>query len=457
MEKKEALIPVKGLDIITLESHDVVKWLATDNENIVIYVQRKNKHDLPLLVKKSYFVAPALNTILLKCSLYRNQLDVEETYKSKKYYRNIGFFLGNKAVVSNTELVKMLNDKKARIFKLEYTKDIMSVISLEYLQMSKIGLVKLKGATAEEKKAAQKNLPYKKEVYFEDVLAKALTDYSYRWDQPINQYLRYGLAYFDTFAFLRYYDRYGDTEQLAAKAIIDKIALIDKCFLEYAPRTSGTKQHFYWRGMKDPYEFVDASGKRKAIKEVGDTFVTPNYMSVSKSKEIAFRFSGFPSGTPCCLYKIVPDKGIPYIDMVTTTKFKNEREILLPRRLVSRVTKFEYSTAGYPIYTLQIMSKTLDQFKTYTGCDKYLLATISKFTPSGLYPAKTKQVTKKARAKVPVLDADVRKSSRCPNGTRRNKKTGLCEPAHTRKTTTKKPRCPNGTRRNKRSGECVSG
>ena len=38
--------------------------------------------------------------------------------------------------------------------------------------------------------------------------------------------------------------------------------------------------------------------------------------------------------------------------------------------------------------------------------------------------------------------------TRCPCGTRRNKKTGNCEPKPERK------RCPNGTRKNKRTGRC---
>ena len=62
------------------------------------------------------------------------------------------------------------------------------------------------------------------------------------------------------------------------------------------------------------------------------------------------------------------------------------------------------------------------------------------------------------------------KKSKCPKGTRRNKKTGLCEPyakkskcpeGTKRNSYTgrcepigKKPKCPKGTRRNKRTGEC---
>jgi len=56
---------------------------------------------------------------------------------------------------------------------------------------------------------------------------------------------------------------------------------------------------------------------------------------------------------------------------------------------------------------------------------------------------------------------------RCPNGTRKNKKTGECEPIGTKSSssksssvkassskTTKSKRCPKGTRRNKKTGNC---
>jgi len=52
----------------------------------------------------------------------------------------------------------------------------------------------------------------------------------------------------------------------------------------------------------------------------------------------------------------------------------------------------------------------------------------------------TKSATKKQR-------------KRCPNGTRRNKKSGKCETAKKGKKQQRK-RCPNGTRRNKKSGKC---
>lgn len=54
------------------------------------------------------------------------------------------------------------------------------------------------------------------------------------------------------------------------------------------------------------------------------------------------------------------------------------------------------------------------------------------------------------------------KRGRCPNGTRRNKKTGNCEPTRKKSSKSLKPkntntkvgRCPNGTRRNKKTGNC---
>lgn len=52
-----------------------------------------------------------------------------------------------------------------------------------------------------------------------------------------------------------------------------------------------------------------------------------------------------------------------------------------------------------------------------------------------------------------------KKKIRCPNGTRRNVKTGLCESlvknnAVVNIKQVKKTRCPNGTRRNKKTGLC---
>jgi hypothetical protein len=49
-----------------------------------------------------------------------------------------------------------------------------------------------------------------------------------------------------------------------------------------------------------------------------------------------------------------------------------------------------------------------------------------------------------------------KKRKRCPNGTRRNKKTGNCQSKSKSKIKTNTRRCPNGTRRNKKTGNCES-
>jgi hypothetical protein len=55
--------------------------------------------------------------------------------------------------------------------------------------------------------------------------------------------------------------------------------------------------------------------------------------------------------------------------------------------------------------------------------------------------------------------ASPKKGKRCPNGTRRNKKTGHCESTKQKSPSVlsvklKNKRCPNGTRRNKKTGAC---
>ena len=43
-----------------------------------------------------------------------------------------------------------------------------------------------------------------------------------------------------------------------------------------------------------------------------------------------------------------------------------------------------------------------------------------------------------------------KKRARCPNGTRKNEKTGQCE----KKSTQTRKRCPNGSLKNKKTGKC---
>ena len=238
---------------------------------------------------------------------------------------------------------------KSRILKLNILSKNDKFINKEYLALSNIGLFKqkalkidktltakqkeeIKQLEKQNKQIEKKNLPHKKEVYFQELLAKALTDYSYQWDAPINSYLRLGEDYFSSDIFKRYYKRYGTTLDLAKTAIKNKIQDIDRVFLEMAPRNEKTTV-FYYRGMTRPFD----------VTNIGDSLVVPNFISISLDFSIALRFSGVPRGQRCCLYKIFVEKGVPTIDMVTTTKYKNEKETLLPRNLKYTLTKIPKS------------------------------------------------------------------------------------------------------------------
>jgi len=465
---QEQLLLKTGLNPITLEKMDITSWLDQDKENIAFYVCfHPTTTYAYILLKKSYLLVPEMNNILLNCVLNNKHLDVEQSYKNKDLYRNIGYFFKANVIVNNKQFTKILNSLH-RIFTVTITNDSFKVISLEFLQLSTIGLRLNNKMDKEEKKKEKKNIPYKTDVYFDEYLADSLYAYSFQWDQPINSYLRFGESYFDTTKFNTYRHRYGSTQEEAIQAIKDKINFIDKTFLEDAPRVSSAKQIELYRGMKEQYTFKRITdGKRVPIQKVNDRFIGNNYMSLTRDQNIARSFSGVHLNN-CCLYKIIPDVGIPYIDMVNTTKFKKEKEILLPRKLVYTVIdiiplKKESIFAAYPgetynMYVLKASPIRKDQFKIKNGCVSYRLANIEPYTSPSNSSNKL-MLTEKQGEKVPVLDTKVNKYNRCPKGTRRNKKNGLCEAVTVKtdklnNTTRKNSRCPNGTRRNKKTGNC---
>ena len=116
------------------------------------------------------------------------------------------------------------------------------------------------------------------------------------------------------------------------EAVKNKIQDLDRVFLEAAPKNESLTNIFY-RGMTKPFE---------NLININDSIVVPNFISITSDFSIAIRFSGITKGTKCCLYKIKLSKGIPHIDMITTTKYKNEKEILLPRNLIFKMQKIEF-------------------------------------------------------------------------------------------------------------------
>jgi hypothetical protein len=455
-------MPFIGYDPINLENYDILEWLMMDKDNIVLNViySKKNTHSL-FLLKKSYFEIPNLNDIFTKCVFYNNTFLPKESYNSKDHYINIGYLIGINCLISKKDIKKNL--LKKNIINLEIKNKEDYFINREYLLLQYIGLSKKlisksdKKDVIKEKKEYNKNLPYKIDVYFEKILADALFNYSSQWDAPINNYLRHGEDYFETNIFKNYQHRYGNTREIAIQNIKDKITKLDRVFLEAAPRNEDDET-VYWRGMKTPFE---------NLTNINDSIIALNFLSLSINYLIAENFSHIPNGGNCCIYKFILDKGVPYINMINTTKYKYEKEILIPRNLTCTLVNKEYfDYYGQPItiYVLRVSLNNITNFKIHNMCkpyynanltenkDKKLLDYISIKSVNKIKKSSSKKITLEEKNKK-LLDKK-EKLPRCPKGTRRNKKTGLCEPSIIFNKKEKPPRCPKGTRRNKKTGVC---
>ena len=325
-------------------------------------------------------------------------------------------------------------------------------------------------------KGYKKNMEYEEEVYFDRVIADALYDYSYMWDSPINNYLRLGEPYFESSTYKGYYPRYinpalysreknidGFTDkykkifketdfdsidfvelcksdfskyrkfyrdlekenlEISIKNVKEHITSIDKCFMKYAPRVNKEmSKKIFWRGMDRLYEGQGG---------VNSEFIVKNFQSVSNSRSIAERFSGAMKGVDCCMFRIKLQVGLPYINMINTTQFKHESEILLPRNVKFKITKESHMENKFGkkmrVYDVTVEMINPDQFKLDTGCDKYSECVLKPNKPVKTMTDVSKQ-----------LDTEIYNSKlpKCPKGERRNKKTGKCEKTSQKKLQTK--------------------
>lgn len=503
----------KGIDPITLDEFNIQEWLDKDNDNIVFYLVDENMKDESniFLLKKSYFISPTDNIVFKKCVLNNNQLNIESTNKLKPTYVNVGFFMNKSFIINYSNFVKTLNTSKSRIFKLVKNDMTESFINLKEMKMAHLGLYKRDSKEYNERR----NLPHSIDIYFDESTHTALRNYSYQWDQAINQYLIQGETYFKQGDFTKYYNRYGETKEIAIQNVKDKIKYIDDAFLETAPRAN--KPVVLWRGMQNKFRTNERKAfvKPEYMDEIGDIAIAKNYTSVSKLISEAEKFMK----PKCCLYKIILEKGMPHIDMKGTTKFKREQEVLLPRNIkFTLIDKIVVDKR--PVFVVKASFINDEQFKTPTGCMKFKEVKITPLKINIVKSSKDKQTTrvktntikpkgkKNKTVKVeniknnknikkdnvetlvdvivdtnivkrpigPELPSQIHKLKRCLNGTRRNKKTGECEkiePTNTVPTTKTKiqaqapsipvrktksgvmrARCPNGTRKNKKTGKC---
>ena len=249
------------------------------------------------------------------------------------------------------------------------------------------------------------------------------------------------------------------------KAIKNHISNMDNCFMEYAQVTKNNDMIVY-RGMKTPYDI-----------KLGESMIIRNYLSTTTTAKPSI-LNGFqnqqyyksetnqklkPKKLPldinnCCIYKIQIDKGIPYIDMKFSTNYKNESEILLPRNLLITYIKDYISTElKMHVRVLTIGKSTKDQFESINKkqCSNFKQANISPvnviFTNENVNPSPKPK---------PMPIGNLK---RCPKGTRKNKKTGNCDPNVVAVSVPNvipvpnvvvSKRCPKGTRKNKKTGIC---
>jgi hypothetical protein len=339
-----------GIDPIDKDEISLQDWLSRDNDNIVII----DLNDNLICLKKSYFIQSQVADIYVNCVITNNQLMYQETYNSTEF-RNIGYYFGEKYLCEEDNMYLFFNTKsKINIFRLKDREITIDAINKESLLLTNIELFE----------EHHSNFKFNNiEVYFSELLEKALYNYSYQWDGTINRYLLEGDSTFDSDWFNANYTKFGSTKIEAIENVKSKIKDIDECFMNYAPRNE--KDLILYRGMKSEYDIV-----------INETIELLNFTSTSKDKDEAFKFSH--STDDCCLYEFTLEKGIPYIDMISSSYYgATESEILLPRNLLMTYTGIaNYKIGGKTVEKMNIRMKYPDQFKIFKDCRSYSIVDI---------------------------------------------------------------------------------
>ena len=459
-------------DPINLENIPINEYLDNDANNTVI-----------ILNKKAYGINKALfmfNNEMKRCIIANNALLKKATYDNPETFYDIGYFIGKKVIVALNTLNDALN--KHRIIELTSKTTGDTYINKELLELTTIGILK----PPSKKSVGKVNFKYAYEdVYFEKLISDFLRQYSMRLYYYLNKCLLnpdlYNKLYnnddelLKTNSLLLFNNMFNNNillnnglisllkKDLKIKkkkvfknidfknAIDDVITNIDKVFIEAAPRYEKKYIHtVFYRGMAGKY--LNTNGGY--LENVGDTALILNYTSVSSNYFSAKNFALYVANPS--IYKIYLEEGLPFINMVSTTKYKHEKEYLLPRNII-----FEVISKNGNEYTLLAKPFKKDQFAIKTGCIPLDFYDIVPATPATL---STSLSSKQSVPKVKKSNADSGKSKniikpikkRCPKGMVRNKITKECVLKANAKKNTKLRRCPKGTRRNPKTLLCES-
>ena len=469
-------------DPINLENIPLDDYLDNDVNNIVIILNKKAYG-----VNKSLFM---FNNEMKRCIIANNALLKKKTYDNPETFYNIGYFIGKKVIVSLDTLNDALNNH--RIVELTSKTSGDTYINKELLELTTIGILK------PPSKNSVGNVNFKhayEDVYFEELISFILHKYSmslyyyinnsllnpelYNNDEPLtDEYLK---SVLQKDLKVKYKKSFKNID--VKNAMDNVITKIDKGFIEAAPRYERAYiQKIFYRGMKEKYMNTNGS----YLENIGDTALILNYTSISSAYDEAKQFA--MSGTNPAIYIIYLEEGLPFINMVSTTQFIDEREYLLPRNII-----FELISKNGNEYTVIAKPFKKDQFAIKTGCiplDTYDIkpATLAPPAPPAQLSTQTKPATPaklssiksnklssspkkiKSKADSGKIKDNIKavKSKRCPERMVRNKITKECVPKQNMKTKAKpkpkpKPkenpkvklgRCPNGTRRNPKTLLC---
>ena len=442
-------------DPINLENIPINEYLNNDANNIVVIYNTKAYG-----VNKSLFM---FNNEMKRCIIANNALLKKKTYDNPETFYNIGYFIGKKTIVNLNTLNDVL--KEHRVIELTSKTTGDTYINKELLELTTIGILK----PSSKKSVGKVNFKYAYEdVYFDELISLILKQYSLSMYFYINKCLLNHKLYNNNKPLkkelaeilINDFPKSKVFKNIDFKNYIDNIITkIDKGFIEAAPRYEKTYIHkVFYRGMKGKYINIDGN----ELENIGDTALVKTYISVSSDYATAKNFA--PPGGKAVVYIIYLEEGLPFINMVSTAVFKNEREYLLPRNII-----FELISKNGNEYTVLAKPFKPDQFTIKTGCFSLDLYDITPAKISLSSPAKSKSKTKsnvdsgksksKSKDKNNIISV---KLKRCPKGMVRDKITKECVPKANAKANakakpkTKLARCPKGTRRNPKTLLCES-
>tara|TARA_Y100000389_G_scaffold70584_1_gene67270 strand:- start:14545 stop:16077 length:1533 start_codon:yes stop_codon:yes gene_type:complete len=345
-----------GFNPIDLDEMEVQEWLNKTIDNIVIYHQQWFKHPkagqqfTPYLLKRTWFREHTgdKKLYLRKCYYEGKQLLLKQTGISARFF-DIGYFVGTPLITSvSNGSFRAMNGKDQEFIIYTPSPDGgglrvgLPCIREDALLNAVVALKANKGTDTLE------NFPWaKNDIYFNAQFADALYKYSFQWDTAVNKYLYEGESYFKSSGFDIYKNRFVSLENSGTSDPVENIKILakrlDEGIAQYADRAS--LGNIVYRGMKTNYS---------GLEKVGDKIIVKNYISTStdanKARSFASRWEyGDDPSTKlnrCCMYYITLDVGVPYVDMRSTSKYKSEKEYLLPRGLEMKLTRINETKSG---------------------------------------------------------------------------------------------------------------